>query len=44
MKKIIKWMLSTYQSCGRCFGTGSIELPNGDTKTCHICEGKGIVK
>lgn len=41
---IKKWIVKTYlRTCGRCFGTGVIELPNGDTKECPICKGKGFI-
>lgn len=31
-------------SCNRCHGMGVLELPNGDTKECHICNGKGYIR
>lgn len=41
MRKLI---LNFLMSCGRCHGMGTIEQPNGDTKECHICKGKGYIK
>lgn len=41
IRRLINQMLV---SCSRCHGMGVIELPNGDTKECHICGGKGYLK
>jgi len=44
MKEIIKRMIrSMVVACSRCYGMGVIELPNGDTKECNICKGKGVL-
>lgn len=40
MKKLIKLFR---QACYRCHGMGLLELPSGDTKECHICNGKGML-
>ncbi len=40
MKKLIRIFK---QACWKCHGMGVIEMPNGETKECHICKGKGIV-
>lgn len=37
-------LISKLSSCNRCYGMGVIELPSGDTKECHICNGKGFIK
>jgi len=42
--KMINYFIHKLISCTRCFGTGVIEKPNGDTKECHICSGKGYLK
>jgi len=39
-KKIIRGCVSV---CRRCYGMGVIELPNGDTKECDNCKGKGVI-
>ena len=38
MNWLIKILL---KACTNCHGMGSIELPNGDTKSCFLCKGKG---
>ena len=46
MKKIksffwtIKHALTT---CSVCHGMGTREMPNGETKVCNICNGKGYL-
>lgn len=40
MKKLIKSFIA---SCGLCFGMGHQELPNGDTRLCPKCKGKGLI-
>lgn len=40
MKKLIRKFL---RACWRCHGMGVIELPNGETKDCPVCKGKGMV-
>jgi len=34
---------SLRKACGRCFGTGQIELPGSDQKDCPVCKGKGML-
>jgi hypothetical protein len=44
MKEVWKKLIrSCIAACGRCHGMGYIEMPNGDTKECHICNGKGVL-
>ena len=30
-------------SCGRCYGLGVLERPNGETVECASCKGKGTI-
>lgn len=44
MKEVWLRMIRTFvTACGRCYGMGVIELPNGDTLECPICKGKGVL-
>lgn len=40
MKKLIRLFR---RACHRCHGMGLIELPDGGTKTCPVCKGKGML-
>lgn len=42
MKKLLKF-ISNLLACPKCHSMGVIEKPNGDTMTCNMCNGKGIV-
>ena len=41
MKKLIR--VFNKIMCRNCWGMKVLELPNGDTKTCPACNGKGLV-
>jgi hypothetical protein len=44
MKEIWKMLIrKCLAACGRCHSTGYIELPNGDTMQCPVCQGKGVI-
>jgi DnaJ-class molecular chaperone len=39
-----KLLIKTFlRSCPRCFGTGTLELPNGSMQDCPVCKGKGMI-
>lgn len=44
MKKLLRIVRTSLTMCRNCWGMKVIELPNGDTKSCPACNGKGFTE
>jgi len=43
MKKLKTLFFNLLRSCTRCYGMGVLESPNGDTRECATCKGRGLL-